>query len=101
MTSGHSGTGELLCHLVSLVLHSHTLCLTAMSGSTLGRRFEDAILLARQQRQAHVEFSLTFGEEQISRWTRLLQACNEDPSLADPFQEQEQGMMNINPDIRW
>ncbi len=72
-----------------------------MSGSTLGRRFEDAIFFARQQRQAHVEFSLTFREEQISRWTRMLQAWNEDPSLADPFQEQEQGMMNIDPDIRW
>lgn len=61
------------------------------TGNTLGRRLEDAVFYARQQRQAHIEFSSTFSAEQITRWAQMLQDWNADPTGPDPYQEPEQG----------
>ncbi len=62
-----------------------------VAGNTLGRRFEDAVYYARQQRRAHIEFTATFTSDQISQWTEMIQDWNNDASQPDPFQEPDQG----------
>ncbi len=66
--------------------------LTNNLGDTLGRRFEDAVYYARQQRGAHTEFTSTFSNNQISQWSSMVEAWYNDTSEPDPFQEPEQGV---------
>ncbi|KLO03894.1 hypothetical protein SCHPADRAFT_990181, partial [Schizopora paradoxa] len=65
---------------------------TSNSGNALGRRFEDAVYYAREQRLSHTQFTATFKESQVARWSSMVQDWYADPDAFDPFQEPETGM---------
>ncbi|KAH8106480.1 hypothetical protein DFH11DRAFT_1549960 [Phellopilus nigrolimitatus] len=65
-------------------------CILTKLGSTLARRFEEALLESRDQRAQHSEFTATFTPANIQKWTQLVDNWNADPlSSPDPYLEPE------------
>ncbi|KLO10990.1 hypothetical protein SCHPADRAFT_831771 [Schizopora paradoxa] len=58
-------------------------------GNALGRRFEDAVYYAREQRLSHTQFTATFKNSQVARWNSMVQDWYADADAFDPFQEPE------------
>ncbi len=95
MISGHSGIGESSSRWVCCCNAYTNVMYIGIAGDTLGRQFEDAVYYARQQRQAHNEFTLTFRGDQITQWTQMVQDWYENPTNPDPFQEPEQSSLFV------
>ena len=62
-------------------------------GTTIVRRFYEAVAEAREHRKQHIEFSQTFSAETISKWSDMVDAWNKDPSSSpDPYEEPALGI---------
>ena len=59
---------------------------------TLARRLREAVREAQRHHLAHTEFTATFSQENIRKWTDMIDKWNEDPfNNEDPFAEPEPG----------
>ena len=62
------------------------------TGSTLFRRFDEAVLQAQAQRHAHTEFTKTFRASLVQKWTKMHEDWQADPfneEIPNPFKESE------------
>lgn len=61
-------------------------------GITLFRRLDEAVLQARLQRRTHDQFSATFADDLVQKWSELVDNWSTNPfddNIPDPFREPE------------
>lgn len=62
--------------------------LTIFTGSSILRRLYESVAEARVHRAHHVEFTKTFSNENIEKWTEMIRVWNEDPKKTpNPYEE--------------
>lgn len=67
--------------------------LTIFTGTSLLRRLYESVAEARVHRAQHIEFSKTFSEDNIARWTEMVRVWNDSPKTApNPYEEPVLGM---------
>ena len=73
-------------------------CLTASAGESLSHRLEQAVLQVKDHLRRHQEFTRTFSNDLILKWSAMVDQWNEDPhgSHPDPYQDPESGNSNIH-----
>lgn len=80
---------HLLSNYVLLLLRSNEF---TFQGSTIEKRFIDALYNATNQRYIHNDYEKTFTKAQIKKWMAAYQAWKVDPdNNRDPFEEPESG----------
>lgn len=70
--------------------------LTIITGPSLLRRLYESVAEARVHRAQHIEFSKTFSEENIAKWTEMVRVWNDSPKTSpNPYEEPVLGMSSI------
>ena len=82
------------CVIPDFHSYSESFNLYQFIGSTILRRFYEAVAEAREHRKQHMEFSLTFSAESIEKWTSAIDKWNKDPAhyQPNPYEEPVLGM---------